>query len=109
MNFSNSDVPPGYCAYLRMYCLHLLSYPGSLIHLRCCAVLPARRRSCRLQLRCYEVIPESNASASIFALPRYLTMSVWSRTVGKEGLFICRTKHVMHLCEVRSERDVDSL
>jgi len=43
-----------------------------------------------------EVSPESNAMASNLALRRHITLSVWSRTVGKEeGLFSCRTKNVV--------------
>ena len=46
------NVPPDYCADLRLYCLHFLSNPDSLIHLWCCAVLCARRRCCFVASSC---------------------------------------------------------
>ena len=35
-----------------MYCLHLLSFPQSIIHLWCCAVLSAKRRCCCVACSC---------------------------------------------------------
>jgi hypothetical protein len=78
------------------------------LNLWCCAGLCATRRCCCVVCNCIAIRINSgiNAMASIFALLSYSTISVWSRTVGKEGLFTCRAKHVLtHLCEVRSECD----
>jgi hypothetical protein len=98
-DFSNLNVPPGYCPDLRMYCLYLLSYPESLIHLWTIwyyflphdgAVVSSRTIALVL-----EVISQSNARTSKFENPCFLTTSVLLRSVGKEeGHFTCRVKHV---------------
>jgi len=101
MTFSNSNVPPDYCADLRMYCLHLFSYPDSLIHLWTIWYYfrpnAGADVASRLNALVWEVISESNARSSRFESLRYLTMSVCLRSVDKEeGLCTCRAKHVSH-------------
>jgi len=103
MPWSYLNVPPDYCADLRLYCLHLLSYPDSLIHLWICDVALFCPHGVAIFVSgpvalLREVIPEWNARASAFALPRYLTTSVRLLSVDKEeGLFTCGAKHIV-LC-----------
>jgi hypothetical protein len=88
-----------------MYCLHLLSYHDSLIHLWTIWYYFRPRGVAVVAVRHFalvgEFISEPASRASKFKSLRNLTTSVWLRSVDKEeGLFTGRAKHVVSCISV---------
>jgi len=110
MTFSNLNVPPVYLADLNMYCLHLLSYPDSLIHLWCCVVFPARRCFCCVASNCFAMRSYSGGPPTFTLALINDVCLVPNYRKGRWSLYLqSKARCLTHLFEVRSDCDVDSL